>query len=315
MQVTNCLQNGHSKTDKYYDRAAAMRMLLDDVILHIKAFDGDLFGGVVRDYKMIGSPFVRDVNCRIDGIMLNIFISTLNLHFKVKELPTIFNGYFVDFSKRIQVSPKYNTNNTAKVFTILDIVILSRPEWMRLPCDFDVNCLAENSISSFVRPSYFSMNKFVDKYNYVQKRIKTGKFGLLDLHTERTADQIRHTIDKAMLLVLRDWTMDDLVVGNDSWVINYWSMFNSLAKECRTCIDDKGCEMLRQQTECSLCGENYKHNDVVINTKCNHNFHWTQERNSQTNVNNATSPSHCKGLREWVKLGNVTCPICRDNMF
>jgi len=47
--------------------------------------------------------------------------------------------------------------------------------------------------------------------------------------------------------------------------------------------------------ECSICLENYKINDKIINLNCNHKFH-----------------KDC--LKLWIKKNN-TCPQCRENII
>lgn len=283
-----------------------MKSLIDDLLIHIKAFDGDVYGGVLRDYKSSGIPYIKDINCRIDSAMLMVFVSVLQIHFDVKEIVAPFSNYFVDYSKKLQVYSKLDSS----VYAMLDIVTMSRGEWMRLPCDFDVNILAENSISSYVRSVYVSMNKFVDKYGHVQKRIREGQFALLEPCTQKSADEVKQLVDRSVRLVTRQWVMDDSIHGKDSWVVNYWLMLTSMSTFVRASFDTKGVELLKMQCECSLCGEAFQPHDVVLNTRCNHNFHWAQEANTVI----GGSGRACKGLREWMRLGNSTCPICRKNV-
>lgn len=51
-------------------------------------------------------------------------------------------------------------------------------------------------------------------------------------------------------------------------------------------------ENINQKT-CSICLEEYKKNDKVFFTKCNHLFH-----------------SEC--IRSWLNINNRTCPLCRQ---
>jgi hypothetical protein len=299
--MDNRFRTSTTISERLGDKGKAMRGLIEELILHIKAFDGDIYGGVLRDYKSSGIPYIKDINCRIDNIVLYVFINILQLHFEVKELTTPFSNYFVDYSKKLQVYPKHDSS----VYAILDIVTLSRSEWMRLPCDFDVNVLAENSISSFIRSNYVSMNKFVDKYGHVQKRIREGQFALLEPCSQKSADEVKQLIDRGTRLLSRQWIMDDSIQGKDSWIVNYWIMMTTAGVFVRSSFDTKQVEMLKAQCECSLCGEAFQPNDVVLNTKCNHNFHWS---------NDAVEGKSCKGLREWMRLGNSSCPICRKNV-
>lgn len=295
-------------TERHYDKSAAMKTLIENLISHIKAFDGDIFGGVIRDYRTNGFPYIKDINCRIDNLLVIIFMNTLQLHYDVRELPSGLNGYFVEYSKRLHISSRQE--NSAHI--IVDIVTLSRAEWIRLPCDFDINLLAENAFSCYVRSNYPTLNKVVDRYGFIHKRLKNALFALLEPCNSKSCDEVKHLIDRSVRLVTRDWIMDDSLIGKSSWLVNYWLIVSSLTTSCRTVFDKREVEVLKVQTECSLCNEVFKPRDIVINTKCNHNFHWSQERLESVTTDGT---SICKGLREWMRLGNSSCPICRKNIY
>jgi hypothetical protein len=55
--------------------------------------------------------------------------------------------------------------------------------------------------------------------------------------------------------------------------------------------------------------------DIVINTKCNHNFHWHEPLPWRTFNGGSSNVACCKGLKEWVSRGNITCPVCRQVMI
>ena len=281
-----------------------IQKLLDNIFVHIKAFDGDIFGGAIRDYKTLNLPYVKDINCRIDSMLLNIFIQTLHIHFDVVEYPLEIDGKFVLINKKLRVALKDKVN----VATCINIVIMSRVEWLRLPCDFDVNILAENSSSLFVRSSYITLNRFVDKLGYVIKRINNMVFAQLDSTSNKTPDEINYVVYRAASLVDGGWTMDDTILGKEGFVVNTWKTFLTDAKNKRTSYDTAKLKLTTSQRECSLCNEEFDESDIVINTCCNHNFHWDKQKyNSNSNC--------CKGLSEWVHVGKTSCPLCRKPMF
>ena len=145
-----------------YDRKILMKKLIDDVIIHIKAFDGDVYGGVVRDYSIGNIVYIQDINCRLDNSILNLFMQTLYVYFDVEETGVELGGSFVDYRRKIKVTTKDNQPNNIQYSTsmqripyvFVDIILMSRIEWMRLPCDFDINILAENSHSLYIRNPY-----------------------------------------------------------------------------------------------------------------------------------------------------------------
>ena len=48
--------------------------------------------------------------------------------------------------------------------------------------------------------------------------------------------------------------------------------------------------------ECSICLEQYKKKDKIVNLSCNHNFH-----------------TEC--INGWISKNNKTCPNCRENIM
>jgi hypothetical protein len=294
----------------YKSKKMALELLIDDIIVHIKAFDGDIYGGVIRDYKISNNTYIKDINCRVDVFMFSAFLNTLHLHFDVTDYPKYYKHQFINIIKSLQIRPKYsnisNTSDTNDVSVTLEIIVMTRAEWMRLPCDFDINLFAENSQSRYIRAHYNVLDKYVDILTHVNKRIKAGQFALLEPTSNKTASEVLRCVDKARRLVTRGWMMDDSTLMKNSWVINSWYLLQSHAQECRRSYEPKQIEQMQLSCECSVCNETFNRMDIVINTKCNHNFHW----NSCT-----PNSSRCLGLREWVRLGNMTCPLCREQMF
>jgi hypothetical protein len=304
-----------------------MKSLIDDVLHHIKAFDGDVYGGVVRDYRTVGVVYVKDINCRLDNNILHIFIQTLNLYYHVEEISFEIGGTFAEFRKKIKVSRKEEdidkllySSNSPQLYVYLDIVLMTRIEWMRVPCDFDVNTLAENSHSMFIRVPYASLNRYSDRLNHIVERIKDMSFcSVEDCHV-KTPEQITTLVDRALRLVMRGWIMDDLLLGDKTWVIASWHILSNQLRMVRKNNNKDKYDKMISMKECAICNEEFKKTDIVINTKCNHNFHWSEFCNTCVNHRSYSASSSavsgkCKGLKEWVKRGNITCPICRQIMF
>ena len=299
-----------------FNKNNMLRKLLDDIVLHVKAFDGDVYGGFVRDYRIGKSLYVKDINCRLDNTVLLLFMQTLNVYFDVEEMSVEIGGTFADYRKKIKVMGKHVDDNnlfysslvTKKPYVYVDIVIMSRVEWMRLPCDFDVNILAENAHSMFIRVPYNSLNKYSDRLNYIKDRVENRFFSSLDDNNNKTPEQIVCSIEKAMRMIMKGWIMDDALLGNKTWVIAQWSLLNNQMRMIRKKLDKDKYDKMTSMTECAICNEEFKSSDIIINTMCSHNFHWNEMCTTYIST-------RCKGLKEWVKRGNINCPICRQIMF
>lgn len=311
------------------EKTRSMKRLIDALLLHIKAFDGDVFGGVIRDYRVGGMIYVKDINCRIDNLLLQVFIQSLQVYFDVQEISVDVGGHFADYIKRIKVCRKNDemdsllysvpSGGTGNVYSYvyLDIVVMSRSEWMRLPCDFDVNLLAENSHSLFMRTPCLLLNRHTDKLNHIMERIKMNAFCSLETSYTKTPEQVKTMIDRACKLVIRGWVMDDSLLGDMTWVVGAWQIISNGLRMVRKGFDRNEYDKMASMKDCSICNEEFKRTDIVINTKCNHNFHWQEPlpgsaSASRSGCNNVVC---CKGLKEWVSRGNITCPICRQLMF
>lgn len=310
------------------DKTRAMKELIDALLLHIKAFDGDIFGGTIRDYRIGGTVYVKDINCRLDNLVLQVFIQSLQVYFDVQEISVDVGGHFVDYIKRIKVSRKNEDascllylpcGDSIYSYVYVDIVVVSRAEWMRLPCDFDVNLLAENSHSLYMRVPYISLNRFTDKINHVIERIKNNTFCSLESSYTKTPEQVKTLVDKACKFVTRGWIMDDTLLGDTTWVVGTWHIMTNGLKMVRKGYNQAAYDKMLSKKECSICNEEFKRTDVVINTKCNHNFHWQEPLHGSASQCLSRSGNStivcCKGLKEWVSRGNITCPICRQLMF
>jgi len=317
-------QGGAGYQNSMNDKTRTMKELIDALILHIKAFDGDVFGGVVRDYRVGGMVYVKDINCRLDNLVLQVFIQTLQVYFDVQEVSVEIGGHFADYIKKIKVSRKTDEmdsllymSGSGNVFSYvyLDIVVMSRIEWMRLPCDFDINLLAENSHSLYMRVPCVLLNRYTDKINHVMNRIKGNTFCSLENSYTKTPEQVKTLVDRACKLVTRGWIMDDSLLGDKTWVVGAWQIMSNGLRMVRKGYDRVEYDKMLSKKECSICNEEFKRTDIVINTKCNHNFHWQEPLHGSASRSECGHTVCCKGLKEWVSRGNITCPICRQIMF
>lgn len=290
-------------------------MFFNSIIQIVKAFDGDIYGSVIRDFKIGKRVDIADINCRVDLAVVNVFTQTLNAIYDVRELPPRIGGLIVN-NKRLSLSTKMagqhtntSTSHPYQHSIILEIAFMSRYEWLRLPCDLDVNVLAENSFSRYLRSEYHALRKFVDRYDFITERINNMKFCLIDMTACTSIEQVRIFVDKVLEMIAKGWTMDDLIWGEDSWVLNKWLTVQLRPTDIRTKYSSSKIDRMLSQNECLLCNERFQPLDIVINTRCNHNFHWSCCHNT------SDGSIRCHGLVEWVKRDKTSCPCCRTVMF
>jgi hypothetical protein len=270
--------------------------LIDALKQNIKAFNGDVYGNILTldQRDLMNSSQTLVIHCRVDIYLFGVFIQVLNLHFDVESFPMVFNE-FMGINKQYIITPKGKPDKKI----MLDVCFQAAIEWSKIPCDLDVHLLAENASSVFLRSNYICLDKFVDKIGFVKKRIEQKKFTLLDASLCRTTEKLRLLVDRSESMIQRGWVMDDILYGEAIWNINMWLTYKIRPHACRVFHNKKKLEMLTSLNECPLCNEEFTTCDIVINTKCNHNFHWCNNR--------------CKGLSEWLKRGNISCPVCRKN--
>lgn len=286
---------------------------LNSIISIVKSFDGDIYGSVIRDFKINKKTDISNINCRIDVHLVNLFSQILSVMFDVRELEAHIGG-LVTLTKRYLLSQKrlypsiLHTQHSLPSIT-LEVALMTKNEWTRMPSDLDVNIFAENSNSRYIRTDYQILKRFPDRYDFLMERIQQMRFCILDCSMCKSLTLTRGLVEKASTMVSKGWTMDDIIWGDESWIINKWITYQMRPSDLRVMYNpDKIARMLRQD-ECMLCNERFAPTDIVFNTRCNHNFHWGPCRNADDNG------LKCRGLVEWVIRDKSTCPCCRTNMF
>jgi hypothetical protein len=77
-------------------------------------------------------------------------------------------------------------------------------------------------------------------------------------------------------------------------------------KNLRNLYKKEDYKKILSQDECIICSNKFKDDDIVINTSCNHNFHWRTDCN--LNID-------CPGVSNWITNHKYNCPICRFENF
>lgn len=278
---------------------------MDSVINYVKAFNGDIIGGYVRD-KYAGIDAVKDIDCRIEQEHLHNLVNVLSVNFTVLDNPMSLNY------KRFNVSSYFVCPKRPAIGAAikLDLFCCAFIKWHAYPCDFDVNLLAENNDSLFIRPNTCnSLKGLPSRLNVIMQRCKQRRFAIVALPSQTTQD-ILILLIRSKSLVLRGWVMDDVYLGAMSFVMNKWRNLIRDPDTKRVTYTPSQHLSMKSQSECSICHESFNDDDVVLNTCCNHTFHW--ECHGRTVPENATAEQK-GGIYNWFATkGCFQCPICRQ---
>lgn len=248
-------------------------MNLLEIVRHCLAFDGEIYGEYVRDVR-INKKDCQHINIRIDPVYLVPFLNVLSLKYNVYTNDALQTDHY--------------TKNYLVDGVDLRVLPMKRFDFRAIPCDFDCNMLAINNESMYVWKVYPEYRSKVDKLMWLCDRIHNRTFCLAHKNYNSITPP-GSIVQNAYKLVQQGWMMDSNILKNTSWVVNKWKVFPIEAKmKC---------------TECSICQDEFVAEDIVVNTCCNHNFHWVCRNDSL-------------GLRHWaVTEKQITCPTCRSFMF
>jgi hypothetical protein len=276
---------------------------MDIIIKLIKAFDGDLMGGYLRDREAMISTF-NDIDCRIEKDALKFFINVLSVSFCVVE-----NIVGINYRKMNIVSYNVSPRNNSENWTIkLDILLCSYASWISYPCDFDVNLLAENNDALHIRPHISpALLLTTNRIDTILNRTRNMQFALVNVPKNNFQD-ILVLLLRSKTLVEKGWIMDDYYLGNSSWIFNKWELIDTKLNEIRKSLTTLQIQSTRSQNECCLCHEKFKNDDIVFNSCCNHNFHWQCYPES-----NSSTSHELSGIYNWFSVKqSYNCPYCRQ---
>lgn len=272
-------------------------MTCNEIINYIKCFNGDIYGAFVRDWRILGKIFDNfTIDTRLEPSYSTIFINILSFKYKVRVLKygDLMNDGYITKLTISPIDPRLYNFQSIDV----NIILVPKCRFHHQKCDFDVNLFAENTNSLYIYKNELPGNLSIsDKFTHIKQRICNHTFCLLNKSSLifTLPNQYTRLIEITKEMLKKGWLMDDLILEENSWIISTW--FDLMVKRSRKR------PMLENCRECSLCQEEFNNNDIVINTTCNHNFHW--ECKSSTG-----------GLKKWVGDNQqITCPICRSVMF
>jgi hypothetical protein len=268
---------------------------METIVKIIKAFHGDIFGTFVRetlsDSNIIHSniPIDARIEESVFFYMMNVFAAL----FKVDILIVSPNQVTLTL-----------TNDDNSVSHKIRLWKYKFTKWSEIPYDFDVDMLATNSNALFVRPNLFlSFNIHPNKIDLLKHRIRERHFSIVALPAFPSKNILR-LMQQANQMIIDGWMMDDVYCKKSTWVTNRWSDFKSQPHTIRTSYTAHDVDSMLSQDQCSLCQDKFLPDSIVVNTCCNHNFHWkcSEEQNSIC------------GLVTWfVVQEKFPCPYCRQS--
>ena len=293
---------------------------LDKLINIIKSFNGCIFGEFIRDYyfnvcllnkktkKHYNLDNINNINIIFpnNSIIMN-FIRILNQHYEIyKELNNDnINTYnliyhYIEDNRRYYIILKLNIlSNSSNNIT-------NNHNINKLTYDIDCNLLAIETNSLYLinkNLSYYYCDYYKNSLSHFSKifnRTLNKTFSLTK--KSYNFDNYINNIDECYKLVKNNWIMDDYYNTNNNNISILFKWKNNNNKNYRLNYNDKDFKKLKSLDNCVICGNKFTFNCVVINTSCNHNFHWE-------------CGDKDVGLKYWILNHKNSCPICRQEKF
>jgi hypothetical protein len=280
---------------------------LDKLLNISKSFNGKIFGDIIRDYYM-GLINNNSGDVDINNLSFNIifdsetttrkFIRIISQHYEINKNLLIndknINSYYVVInyindnnyeSKIVNLNIIESINNISYNYYISDLTH---------NIDLNMLSLSNNSLLLLDLFSYFNYNSTINfSFNGVLYRNCNKIFSFIIKPIN--INMYINNLDIAYKIVNNNFRMDDYY-NNSISVLFKWKDRN---KNIRINYCENKKKQLNENSECTICSSEFKDDDIVINTNCNHNFHWICCNNANT------------GLKNWIQNFKVSCPICR----
>jgi hypothetical protein len=271
---------------------------IDKLINITNSLNGIIYGEFIRTYyinnKLLNLPN-NDMNeiCIIynDFNILTHYIRVLLLNFELYQSAN--NSFIYDLILKYYDNGKI-TFKVLKLNICINNSIITNYIINKNICNLDCNLLSLNINSLYIlNYNYQNINlSFAIIYN----RILNKKFSFLEIDN----NSIINNIEKSIELIKNSWVMDDIYLNKDCIVLLLWK--NRVNQNFRLHYTKEEYNVLYSNDNCCICGSDFNDEDIIINTKCNHNFHW------KCNV----TTDKC-GLKYWLEKFSNNCPICRKN--
>lgn len=291
---------------------------LDKLFNIIQSFNGNIFGEPIRDYyinyKLLNKNYTDITFDNINIIFHNkniikYFIRIISNNYEIYKENNLIDDKYIKYETYILyynylADNKYNIKILKlNIFTNNICIYLKNNNIYSLTNDLDCNQLATNDKSLFLimkddslYHNLFYKNNF-NNFNVVFNRVLNKRFSIVK--KDFKFNNYINNIDAAYNLLKQDWTMDDYYYNNICILFN-WK--NKDSNNYRLKYSKEDYNKLKSNESCIICGSNFTNDCTVINTICNHNFHWYCNKDKH-------------GLKYWVENHNISCPICRLQDF
>ena len=281
--------------NKYYNDNFDYKINLDKLVNTVGIFNGIIYGDFISLYYFKNNILGNDLNLDFENI--NIIFNNYNDRICfVRLLQNIFEIYNCNHDSdnyfKILLNYNYQNNNYSKVKNLNIFNNVINIDLSLYIYYIDVNLISlQNGGLNLI--NYHNCNNNYVKFNSILNRIINRKFSFI--HENYSYDCMFDNINKCIELINSGWIMDDFYLKEKTSILFLWKNRYS---NIRTSYDNNKLKKLEDSNYCSICSSNFEEGDLVINTKCNHNFHW--------NCDNKKS-----GIRKWVSKFSHNCPICR----
>ena len=262
----------------------------------VKAFRGDISGEFVTRGVVLGTMAGIDaLECRVPPEAIAFLVPVLRMDYAVTVETSVEGRHIYDVwipgvpdarPLRLRVHP-----TCRRMWQTEGTVV------------FDIDALAVDSHSMFLRMQPMSFRGVDDRLSFVIDRVRRGTFCVLAATTtDRGA-----AMQRAVGLVSAGRVMDDAVMGRSAWVVASWETFVRNPGSVRRArgplsafqLSSSSLPLPSKHDVCPLCQETFALDDLVINLGCNHNFHGACSSND--------------GICTWMSTHD-TCPCCRENL-
>jgi len=265
IQVHKNNSTNSTENENKCDFRCDFRCNLDKLINAVKILKGYIYGEFVSLYYLENNIFNNDIKLNFDNI--NIVLG--NYHDSicfVRLLQNVFEIYTNNSNKhnyKIVINYNYNNKNYSetKNLNIYNNILNVDLNYYSYYLDINLLSLNENGLNMI---NYKNKRKI--DFTTILNRIIYKKFSFIDDY----CFNIYNNIDKAIELLYDGWIMDDYYLKKETSVLFFWKNRDLV----RTHYNDKEKEMMNNDNKCSICTSDFENDDLVINTKCNHNFHW-----------------------------------------
>lgn len=276
--------------------AAADSLHVSRIAGVIKAFRGDIWGEYATRGMILGClAGIKTMECRVPPEAISFFVPVLRQDYGV----TIDDSPEVGIHKYVVWVPAIPE---ARPLHLRVRPILRKPWRTDGVVAFDIDALAVDANSMFLRAPLTAFRCIDDRMSFIVERVRTGCFCLMASLPSPGA-----VMRQALSMVTNGAVMDDAIHGRTAWVAARWeTLVRNPGSVRRIRAPSPSCfaftssslPLPAKHDTCPLCHESFALDDLVINLGCNHNFHGSCSTNSNG------------GICTWMDAHN-TCPCCR----